>query len=94
MIPVLKLRDEAVLEPPGAVLGRKNVRRLRLLRHTILFIKRLGNPWSRNVLLNILVGHCGLGCQRVSLQGDCYLEQQGCKCYSTINNNNGCGSGI
>lgn len=25
MIPVLKLKDEAVLEPLGAVLGRKNV---------------------------------------------------------------------
>lgn len=72
MIPVLKLRDEAVPEPLGAVLGRKNVQSLRLLRHTILlFIKSLGNPWSRNVLLNILVGRCGLGCQRISLQRDC-----------------------
>ena len=71
MIPVLKLSDEAVLEPLGAVLGRKNVQSLRLLRHTILFIKSLGSPWSRNVLLNIVVGHCGWACQRISLQRDC-----------------------
>ena len=70
MIPALKRRDEAVLEPLGAVQGRKNVQSLRLQRHSILFIKSLGSPWSRNVLLNILVGHCGLGCQGISLQRD------------------------